>query len=91
MERAWDDPPPSREVVEAWLDRVRPALVADGGNIELISIERDGTLRVAMQGACTDCPAQLATLRVGVEEPLKRSIRGIRAVIAVAIDTGTRS
>ncbi|HEB91540.1 MAG TPA: NifU family protein [Deltaproteobacteria bacterium] len=87
MEPAWDDPPPSREVVEAWLDRVRPALVADGGNIELISIERDGTLRVAMQGTCTDCPAQLATLRVGIEEPLKKAIRGIRAIIAVASDS----
>ena len=83
MTQAWDDPPPAREVVEAWLDRVRPALVADGGNIELIAIDHDGTVRVEMQGACADCPAQLATLRVGIEEPLKQAIRGIRSVIAI--------
>jgi Fe-S cluster biogenesis protein NfuA len=57
--------------------------VADGGNIELIAIDTDGTVRVSMQGACADCPAQLATLRVGIEEPLKQAVRGIRSVIAV--------
>jgi Fe-S cluster biogenesis protein NfuA len=84
MKQAWDDPPPDRELVEAWLDRVRPALVADGGNIELVAIDHDGTVRVSLQGACAECPSQLATLRIGVEEPLKKAIRGIRAVIAVS-------
>jgi Fe-S cluster biogenesis protein NfuA len=83
MNQAWDDPPPAREIIEAWLDRVRPALVADGGNIELIVIDPDGTVRVSMQGACADCPAQLATLRIAIEEPLKKAVRGIRSVIAV--------
>jgi Fe-S cluster biogenesis protein NfuA len=82
MAQAWDDPPPTREIVEAWLDRVRPGLVADGGNIELIVIDPDGTVRVSMQGACADCPAQLATLRIAIEEPLKKAVRGIRSVIA---------
>ena len=44
---AWDQPPPAREVVEAWLDRLRPALVADGGNVELLSVERQVTPRAA--------------------------------------------
>jgi Fe-S cluster biogenesis protein NfuA len=83
MTQAWDIPPPAREIVEAWLDRVRPALVADGGNIELVAIDHDGTVRVAMQGACADCPAQLATLRIGIEDPLKKAFAGIRSVIAV--------
>ena len=83
MTQAWDVPPPTREIVEAWLDRVRPALVADGGNIELLAIDHDGTVRVAMQGACADCPAQLATLRIGIEEPLKKAVAGIRSVIAI--------
>jgi len=52
---ACDDPPPPREIVEAWLDRVRPALVADGGNVELVSIEHDSTVRIALQGNCADC------------------------------------
>jgi Fe-S cluster biogenesis protein NfuA len=84
MNQAWDIPPPAREIVESWLDRVRPALVADGGNIELVAIDHDGTVRVAMQGACADCPAQLATLRIGIEEPLKKAVAGIRSVIAVS-------
>ncbi len=81
MATSWDQLPPRRELVEAWLDRIRPALVADGGNVELVGVEHDGTVRVALQGACADCPAQLATLRVGIEEPLKRALPGVQAVV----------
>jgi len=81
MTAAFDQPPPRREIVEAWLDRIRPALVADGGNVELVSVEHDGTVRVALQGACAECPAQLTTLRVGIEEPLKRALPGVSAVV----------
>ena len=81
--RGWDDPPPPRAAVEAWLDRVRPALAADGGNVELVSVEHDGTIRIELQGACAECPAQLATLRVGIEDPMKRALRGIQAVVTV--------
>jgi len=80
--KAWQDPPPSRDLVEAWLDRIRPALVADGGNVELLSIDGDGTIRIELQGACASCPAQLATLRVAIEEPLKKSFGGVHSVIA---------
>ena len=82
MTEAGDDPPPPREAVEAWLDRIRPALVADGGNVELLSIQPDGTVHIALQGACASCPAQIATLRVGIEAPLKKALPGIRSVIA---------
>jgi Fe-S cluster biogenesis protein NfuA len=81
MTMSWDHLPPQRNQVEAWLDRIRPALVADGGNVELVGVEHDGTVRIALQGACTTCPAQLATLRVGIEEPLKRALPGVRAVV----------
>ncbi len=81
MSTSWDQLPPQRKIVEAWLDRIRPALVADGGNVELVRIDHDGTVRVALQGACATCPAQLATLRVGIEEPLKRALPGVRAVV----------
>ena len=73
----------TREDVELVLDRLRPGLVADGGNVELIAVEADGTVRIAMQGACADCPAQPATLRVGIEEPLRQAIPGVTAVIAI--------
>lgn len=83
MSVAWDTPPPARESIEAWLDRVRPGLVADGGNVELLSVERDGTVRLALQGACIECPARLATLRVAIEEPLKKAFSGVQSVVAV--------
>ena len=83
MSRSWDLPPPTRNAVETWLDQLRPALVADGGNVELISVEADGTVRLDLQGACATCPAQLATLRVAIEAPLKKALPGIQAVIAI--------
>ena len=82
MSNGWDDLPPTRKAVEAWIDRIRPALVADGGNIELLSVGNDGTVHIALQGACASCPAQLATLRVGIEAPLKKALRGVRSVVA---------
>lgn len=75
--------PPTRIEVEAFLDHLRPALIADGGNVELASIEADGTVRVEMQGECARCPARLATLRVAIEEPMQRSHPGVTAVIAI--------
>ena len=83
MTQAWDDPPPTREAVETWLDQIRPALVADGGNVEPLGVDRDGTVRVALQGACIECPAQLATLRLGIEDPLRKAFAGIQSVVAV--------
>lgn len=78
-----ETPRPLRDLVEVELDRLRPALAADGGNVELISVDPDGTVRVALQGACATCPAQLATVRVGLEEPLRRAVPGIVAVVSV--------
>jgi Fe-S cluster biogenesis protein NfuA len=73
----------AREEVEAILDHLRPGLVADGGNVELIDIEPDGTVRVVLQGACAHCPAQTNTLRVAIQEPLRNALPGISAVISV--------
>lgn len=84
MTQAWDTPPPSREAVEQWLDGIRPALVADGGNVELLAVDRDGTVRIQLQGACVTCPAQLATLRVGIEAPLRKAFAGIQSVVAMS-------
>jgi Fe-S cluster biogenesis protein NfuA len=75
---------PTREAVEEVLDRIRPGLVADGGNVELRQVDDDGTVRIELQGACATCPAQLATLRIGIEEPLRKAVPGVRSVIAVA-------
>jgi Fe-S cluster biogenesis protein NfuA len=74
--------PPLGEV-EAFLDRVRPGLIADGGNVELVRLDPDGTVQVQLQGACVHCPAQLATLKVAIEEPMCRALPGVAAVVSV--------
>lgn len=74
---------PTREAVEVALDRIRPGLIADGGNVELVEIEEDGTVRVVLQGECTRCPAQVATVRIAIEEPLRKAVPGVTGVIAV--------
>ena len=72
-----------REAVELELDRLRPALVADGGNVELLGIDADGTVRVTFQGQCATCPAQQATLRVGIEKPLLDAVPGLVGLVAL--------
>ena len=72
----------AREDVEMVLDQLRPGLVADGGNVELIDIEPDGTVRVAFQGTCVSCPAQTTTLRVAIQEPLRNALPAITSVIS---------
>jgi len=75
--------PVAPEEVEAVLDQLRPGLIADGGNVELIEIEPDGTVRLVFQGTCANCPAQTTTLRVAIEEPLRSALSGVTSVIAV--------
>ncbi len=82
-DRTLHAPPPQSEAVEAVLDRLRVGLIADGGNLELVGVDTDGTVRVVFQGECVDCPAQFATLRVAIEKPLRDAVEGITAVVAV--------
>ena len=69
--------------VEAALDRLRPALVADGGNVELVAVDDDGTVRISLGGACSACPAKLATLRLAIEPTLRTQVKGVTAILAV--------
>ncbi|MEK6813471.1 MAG: NifU family protein [Nitrospirota bacterium] len=74
--------PELRGKVEKALDYIRPALVADGGNIELVDIV-DGVVRVRLKGACGSCPSATVTLKQGVERTLKERVPGIVGVEAV--------
>jgi Fe-S cluster biogenesis protein NfuA len=71
-----------RDRVEIALDGLRPALLADGGNVELLEVADDGTVCIVLQGACATCPAQSATVRFGVEAALRAEIPEITAVVA---------
>jgi Fe-S cluster biogenesis protein NfuA len=63
-----------REEVQAALDMIRPALQADGGDVELVELCDDGVVKVALQGACRGCPMSQLTLANGVERVLKEQI-----------------
>ncbi len=73
-----------REKVEAALNEVRPALQADGGDIELIDVdEATGIVKVRLVGACAGCPMSAMTLRNGVEQILKRMVPEVQRLEAV--------
>jgi Fe-S cluster biogenesis protein NfuA len=73
-----------RRRVELALDRLRPALLQDGGNLELLELAEDGTLHIELQGACVSCPAQAATLRYAIEPALRREVPEVIAVVMTA-------
>lgn len=65
------------------LGRIRPAIQADGGDVELIEVTDAGVVRVRFHGACVGCPSSTITLRTGIEHNLKERIAGVTAVEAV--------
>lgn len=72
------------EQVEKILDSLRPYLIADGGNIELLGVdEKNGIVTVHLIGACASCPSANMTLYAGVEKTLKDKIPQINALVAV--------
>ena len=76
------DPQRTRERVERSLARIRPALEADGGGVELVEV-RDGVVVVRFTGACFGCPMSPMTLKAGVEECLRADVPEIVAVRAI--------
>lgn len=66
--------------VEIALEKIRPYLKADGGDVELVRVTEDGIVEVKLTGACVGCPMSQMTLRAGVERALIREIPGIRRV-----------
>ena len=69
--------------VEAAIDEIRPALQGHGGNIELVAVEDDNTVKVRLQGACSGCPGAAMTMKLGVERVLKERVPEVKAVEAV--------
>lgn len=71
-----------REQVEKSLQKIRPMLQADGGDVELVDVE-DGIVKLRLQGACAGCPGAQMTLKMGVERQLKQDVPDLKAVEAV--------
>ncbi|WP_435357644.1 NifU family protein [Emticicia sp. SJ17W-69] len=69
--------------VEAALDSVRPYLVTDGGNVKVVEITDDFTVRLELLGACGNCPMSSMTFKAGLEEAILKSVPEIRKVEAL--------
>jgi len=67
-----------RDIIEA----IRPNLQSHGGDIELLGIDADNTVRVRLRGACSGCPGAQMTLKMGVERLLKEKIPEVKEVVA---------
>ncbi len=72
-----------KEQVEAALDKIRPALQRDGGNVELVEVTEKGIVKVRLQGACKGCPMSQMTLRNGIERIILKEVPEVKAVEAV--------
>ncbi len=72
-----------REKVEAVLNKVRPMLQRDGGDVELVDVDENGVVKVRLKGACGGCPMATVTLKMGIERSLKKEIPEVTEVVAV--------
>ncbi len=70
------------EEVQKVLDMVRPALQADGGDVELVEVSEDGVVKVRLVGACGHCPMSTMTLKMGIERTLKEKVPGVKEVVS---------
>lgn len=72
-----------KEQVEEVLKKIRPALEADGGNVELVEVTPEGVVKVRLKGSCGCCPMSQMTLKMGIERMLKEAIPEVKEVVAV--------
>jgi len=71
-----------QDKIEEALNKIRPQLMMDGGNVELVEVN-DGTVKVRLTGACSGCPMATMTLQMGIAKILKQEIPEIKEVVAV--------
>jgi len=71
-----------REKIEAALEQIRPALLADGGNVELVDV-KEGVVKVKLIGSCSGCPMATMTLKHGIERALREEIPEVKEVVAI--------
>ncbi|MFH1415676.1 MAG: NifU family protein [Elusimicrobiota bacterium] len=72
-----------RKKVEAALNKIRPNLQADGGDVELVEVTEDGVVKVKLTGACGCCPMSQMTLKSGIERALKEEVPEVKEVVSV--------
>lgn len=72
-----------KERVEAALEKIRPSLQADGGDVELVEVTTDGVVKVKLTGACAGCPMREMTLQMGISRALKEEVPEVKEIVAV--------
>ncbi|MEK7450082.1 MAG: NifU family protein [Planctomycetota bacterium] len=72
-----------KEKVELALNKIRPTLQRDGGDIELLEVTPEGVVKVRLKGACGGCPMSQMTLKMGVERVIRQEVPEVTEVIAV--------
>ena len=72
-----------REKIEKALDKVRPMLAADGGDVELVEVTADGIVKLKLKGSCGCCPMSSMTLKMGIERILKQEVPEVKEVVAL--------
>ena len=74
-------PKPLRDRVAAALDKIRPLVQADGGDVELVGVDDEGVVTVRLRGACIGCPSAAITLTLGIERSLMQEIPEVTRVV----------
>lgn len=72
-----------KEEVQKAIDKVRPGLQADGGDVELVDVTPDGVVKVKLTGACRGCPMSQMTLKMGIEKIIKQQVPSVKEVVSV--------
>ena len=72
-----------KEKVQAAIEKIRPMLKADGGDVELVNVSDEGIVQVRLQGACSGCPMSQMTLKNGIERIIKQEVPEIKSVESV--------
>ena len=72
-----------RDSVQSALDKVRPTLQQDGGDVVLVDVSEDGVVRVQLTGACKGCLMSQTTIKNGIEKFLKAEVPGVKEVVPV--------
>ena len=73
-----------KEKVQKAIERIRPSLQADGGDVELVDVSADGIVKVRLVGACCGCPMSQMTLKMGIQKHLQKKIPEIKEVVSVS-------
>lgn len=72
-----------KEKIKTALNKIRPALQADGGDVELVEVTSDGVVKVRLTGACGGCPMSQMTLKMGIEKRIKEEVVEVKEVVSV--------